>query len=93
MKLSKRVNLCAAALLAASLVACGPDTQEDSSTVLDGDNNTQTAGVIVPQEQVGTGISSAQVAAARARQPHQYDEARPLSLFDFRTNLNPGSNR
>ncbi len=95
MKLSKRafVNVLFAAVLVAALAACGPDTQEDSSTTLDGDNNTQTAGVIVPQEGIGTRVSSAEVAAAKARQPHQYDEARPLSLFDFRTNLNPASNR
>ena len=80
-------------VLATVLASCGPDTQENSSTALDGDNNTQTAGVIVPQEQVGTRLSAAEVAAARARGPHQYDEARPLSLFDFRTNLNPASNR
>lgn len=91
MKLFKRALV--SVLFAAVLVACGPDTQEDSSTTLDGDNNTQTAGVIVPQEGVGTRVSSAEVAAAKARQPHQYDEARPLSLFDFRTNLNPSSNR
>ena len=93
MKLSKRANLWVAVLLAAALVACGPDRQEDSSTTLDGDSNTQTAGVIVPQEQIGVAIDPAEVAAAKARQPHQYDEARPLSLFDFRTNLNPASNR
>ncbi len=79
--------------LTAVLAACGPDTQENSSTALDGDNTTQIAGVIIPQESVGTRVNPAEVAAARARQPHQYDEARPLSLFDFRTNLNPASNR
>ncbi len=91
MKLPKRALL--SVLLAAALTACGPDTQQNSSTTLDGDNNTQTAGVIVPQEGVGTRVSPAEVAAARARQPHQYDEARPLNLFDFGTNLNPTSNR
>lgn len=91
MKLPERAL--SSALLAAALVACGPDRQENSSTALDGDNNTQTAGVIVPQEQVGVALNPAEVAAAKARQPHQYDEARPLSLFDFGTNLNPASNR
>lgn len=93
MNLSKRATLSVSAVLAASLVACGPNSQEASSTALDGDNNTQIAGVIIPQESVGTGINPARVAAAKARQPHQYDEAEPLSLFDFNTNLNPNSNR
>lgn len=95
MKLPKRAvsSLLLTAALATVLAACGPDTQENSSTALDGDNNIQTAGVIIPQERVGTRVNPAEVAAARARQPHQYDEARPLSLFDFRTNLNPASNR
>ena len=81
-----------ALLLAAPLAACGgPRDQQGSSTSLDGDQNTQIAGVIVSPEQVG--INAAQVAAAKARLPHQYDRPEPLNLFDFNTNLNPESNR
>lgn len=91
---SKRAALSVSVLLAASLAACGgPDSQKGSSTTLDGDNNTQIAGVIIPQDTVGVAINPAEVAAAKARQPHQYDEAEPLNLFDFNTNLNPSSNR
>ena len=90
----KRAALSVSVLLAASLTACGgPDSQKGSSTALDGNNNIQISGVIIPQETVGVAIDPVEVAAARARQPHQYDEAEPLSLFDFNTNLNPSSNR
>jgi hypothetical protein len=35
----------------------------------------------------------AEVAAVRASRPFQYREREPLNLLDFRTNLNPNSNR
>lgn len=37
--------------------------------------------------------NAAEVAAARARRPFQYREREPFNLLDFRTNLNPNSNR
>lgn len=81
-----------ALLLAAPLSACGgPRDQRATSTVLDGKNTVQISGVIVSPEQVG--VNAAQVAAAKARLPHQYDRPEPLNLFDFNTNLNPESNR
>ena len=79
------------ALLGASLAACGP-SQQGSSTALAGDQNIQISGVIIEQSPESGG-SPADIAAAKARVPHQYDERPPLNLFDFRTNLNPGLNR
>ena len=73
------------------LAACGPSQQGDS-TALAGDQNTQIAGVVIEQSPASGG-SPADIAAAKARVPHQYDERPPLNLFDFRTNLNPGLNR
>lgn len=63
--LTKRASL----LLAALLLSCGPDTQEGSSTTLDGDQNTQTAGVIVAQ-------TAAQPASQTETQP---EEATPAT--------------
>ncbi len=73
------------------LAACGPSQQGDS-TALAGDQNTQIAGVVIEQSPASGG-SPADIAAAKARVPHQYDERPPLNLFDFRTNLNPATNR
>lgn len=88
-----KVSTLSALALTALLAACGgPRTQEGSSTALDGDQNIQIAGVIIPQEDTGL-LSADQIAAAKARLPHQYDEHEPLSLFDLNTNLNPQSNR
>lgn len=87
-------------LLTLLLAACGSDTQTDpalsrndslNDTNTLSPRNTVQAGVIIPVE--STRINPAQVAAAKARLPHQYDEHEPLSLFDVNTNLNPASNR
>lgn len=76
-------------LTALFLSACGPDTQERSTTTLDGEDNIQESGVIVPQERQDT----PEVAAAKAIIPYQYREKNPPNLFAFGTNLNPNSNR
>ena len=81
------------ALLLMLLVACGPDTQQAPSTTLDGPQNVQISGVIIEQNSASGGVSAARIAAAKARVPHQFKEKSPLSLFDFATNWNPGSNR
>ena len=80
---------------AAVLAACNfsPNTQQGQSTALAGGNNIQISGVIVEQNAASGGASAVQVAAAKARVPHQFKTKRPLSLFDFATNWNPGSNR
>ena len=92
-KVSTLSALALTALLTVLLAACGgPRDQKSSSTVLDGKNTVQISGVIISQEDTGL-LSPTQIAAAKARLPHQYDEREPLSLFDFNTNLNPGSNR
>ena len=77
--------------LAGLLAACGPSQQGDS-TALAGDQNTQISGVVIEQSPASGG-SPADIAAAKARVPHQYDPQIPQNLFDFRTNLNPGANR
>ncbi len=81
--------------LAAVLAACNlsPNTQQGETTVLDGENNIQISGVIVKQDMASGGASTAEIAAAKARVPHQFKKKPPLSLFDFATNWNPGSNR
>ncbi len=81
------------ALLLLLLVACGPDTQQAPTTALDDEQNIQISGVIVEQNAASGGVSAVEIAAAKARVPHQFKEKPPLSLFDFRTNLNPASNR
>jgi len=88
-----RQSLLFAPFLALLLAACG--NPQGGSEIARNDtnvNNTENqAGLILPVE--STALNPAQIAAAKARVPHQYDEAQPLSLFDFRTNLNPNSNR
>jgi len=92
--MSAKLSILFVFLLTLLLVACGPDTQEGSSTTLDGDNTTQLAGVVVPPAEVrDAGERTVLINAAKARLPHQYDAHEPLSLFDFNTNLNPASNR
>lgn len=92
--MSRKLSVLSALALTALLASCGPDSQEGSSTTLDGDNTTQIAGVIVPQAEVrGEGERTVLINAAKARLPHQYDAHEPLSLFDVNTNLNPASNR
>lgn len=81
------------ALLLLLLVACGPDTQQAPTTTLDGPQNIQISGVIVEQNIASGGVSDVAIAAAKARVPHQFKKKPPLSLFDFGTNWNPGSNR
>ena len=81
------------ALLLMLLVACGPDTQQGESTMLDDEQNIQISGVIIEQNAASGGVGTVEIAAAKARVPHQYKETPPLSLFDFGTNWNPGSNR
>ena len=80
---------------AATLAACSfsPNTQQGESTALAGGNNIQISGVIVQQNSASGGASATQVAAAKARVPHQFKTKKPLNLFDFGTNWNPGSNR
>ena len=84
-------HLFAPLALASLLAACGP-TQQGDSTALAGDQNVQISGVVIEQSPASGG-GPADIAAAKARVPHQYDERPPLNLFDFRTNLNPGLNR
>ena len=81
--------------LAAVLAACNlsPNSQQGESTALAGDNNIQISGVIIDQNAASGGASTVEIAAAKARVPHQFKEKPPLSLFDFGTNWNPGSNR
>ena len=79
---------------AATLAACSfsPNTQQGESTALAGGNNIQISGVIIQQSASG-GASATQIAAAKARVPHQFKTKKPLNLLDFGTNWNPGSNR
>ncbi len=98
--MSSKPSVLFALALTALLAACGSDTQTDpalsqndslNDTNTLSPRNTVQAGVIIPVE--STRINPAQIAAAKARLPHQYDEHEPLSLFDVNTNLNPASNR
>ena len=79
---------------AATLAACSfsPNTQQGESTALAGGNNIQISGVIIQQSASG-GANATQIAAAKARVPHQFKTKKPLNLLDFGTNWNPGSNR
>lgn len=98
--MSAKLSILSVSLLALLLAACGPDTQTDpalsQNDSLNDTNslsprNTVQSGVIIPVEP--TRINAAQIAAAKARLPHQYDAHEPLSLLDLNTNLNPASNR
>ncbi len=89
--MSAKLSLISALLLTTLLAACGPNTQMGSSTSLDGDQNTQIAGVVVAQD--ATTPSAGQVAAAKARVPYQYREKYENDLRDFAVNLDPNTNR
>jgi len=79
-------------LLTALLLSCGPDTQQGPTTALSQEErNVQDSGAVTPTAPSGEG--DPRIAAAKRKQPHQYRERPPLSLFDVGTNLNPASNR
>jgi hypothetical protein len=74
--------------LLALLAACRPDLQ------LSGQTGNQNAEIIDLPSIANTPTPTAQqIAAAKARVPYQYHEKKPLNLFDYATNLNPGGNR
>ena len=77
-----------AVLAAAALLAACSNTPQTNPNVQSGNEGPSDVVALLNHR-----TNAAEVAAARARRPYQYREREPLNLLDFRTNLNPNSNR
>ena len=71
--------------------ACGPETQQGSTTETELNVDYVGVGNIVPPEALQS--DTPDVFAAKNRVPHQYKDLNPYNFFAVWVNLNPQSNR
>ena len=77
-------------LVALSLVACGPETQQAPTNATERNVDYVGVGVVVPPEALTT--ETPDVFAAKNRIPHQYKNYEPRSWLAVFSNLNPRLN-
>lgn len=80
-----------ALVVAVSLVACGPETQQAPTNATERNVDYIGVGVVVPPADLIS--DTPDVFAAKNRVPHQYKNYEPRSWFAVFSNLNPRLNR
>ena len=80
-----------ALLIALSLVACGPETQQAPTNATERNVDYVGVGVVVPPSDLQSNVPP-DVFAAKNRIPHQYKNYEPRSWLAVFSNLNPRLN-